>query len=119
MRILLVEDNAANVELFEATLEHQGHVIVVERDGEAGQARAMSDPFDLILLDVQLPKRNGLDVCRALRSAGHREPIVALSASVLADEIAEAMAAGCNEFLSKPVRPDLLRSAVRRWAGAT
>jgi len=105
------------VELFETTLESEGHEIVTERDGLAGERRA-SDRFDLILLDIGLPKKNGLDVCRSLRSRGLRTPIVALSASVLPEEVARTTAAGFDAFLSKPISPRDLRDAVRR-IGAT
>jgi len=106
-----------NVELFETTLESEGHEIVTERDGVAGERRA-SDRFDLILLDIGLPKKSGLDVCRSLRSRGLRVPIVALSASVLPEEIARTTAAGFDAFLPKPISPRDLRDAVRR-IGAT
>jgi CheY-like chemotaxis protein len=117
LRILLVEDDALNVELFESALESDGHEIVTERDGAAGEQRA-SDQFDLVLLDVQLPKKNGLEVCRSLRARGLRIPIVALSASVLPEEVARTKAAGFDDFLSKPISPRDLRAAVRR-VGAT
>jgi len=113
LRILLVEDDPMNVELFESALESDGHEVVTERDGEAGERRA-SDQFDLILLDIQLPKKSGLDVCRSLRGRGVRTPIVALSASVLPDEVARTTAAGFDSFLSKPISPRELRAAVRR-----
>ena len=113
MRILLVEDDPMNVELFENALQTDGHVIVTERDGVAGERRA-SDGFDLIVLDIQLPKKNGLDVCRSLRARGLRIPIVALSASVLPEEVARTKAAGFDVFLSKPISPRDLRDAVRR-----
>jgi CheY-like chemotaxis protein len=113
LRILLVEDDPMNVELFEAALETDGHEIVTETDGLAGEKRA-SDTFDLILLDIQLPKKNGLEVCRSLRARGLRIPIVALSASVLPDEIARTTSAGFDLFLSKPISPHDLRAAVRR-----
>ena len=113
MRILLVEDDSMNVELFEAALETDGHEIVTERDGAAGEERA-SDRFDLVLLDIQLPKKDGLAVCRGLRARGLRMPIVALSASVLPEEIARAKSAGFDEFLSKPISARDLRDAVRR-----
>jgi len=112
LRILLVEDDAMNVELFESALVADGHEIVTERDGEAGEKRA-SDRFDLILLDIQLPKMDGLEVCRNLRARGLRMPIVALSASVLPEEIARTKSAGFDIFLSKPISPRDLRSAVR------
>ena len=113
MRILLVEDDQMNVELFESALETDGHEIVTERDGAAGETRA-TDRFDLILLDIQLPKKDGLEVCRSLRARGLRMPIVALSASVLPEEIARTKAAGFDLFLSKPISPRELREAVRR-----
>jgi CheY-like chemotaxis protein len=113
LRILLVEDDPMNVELFESALETDGHEIVTERDGVAGEARA-SDAFDLVLLDIQLPKKSGLEVCRSLRARGLRMPIVALSASVLPEEIARTKSAGFDEFLPKPISPRDLRDAVRR-----
>lgn len=117
MRILLVEDDPMNVELFETALETDGHEIVTERDGEAGERRA-SERFDLIVLDIQLPKKNGLEVCRSLRARGLRIPIVALSASVLPEEVARTKAAGFDVFLSKPISPRDLRDAVRRLGAA-
>jgi CheY-like chemotaxis protein len=113
LRILLIEDDPMNVELFESALESDGHEIVTERDGVAGEERA-SDRFDLVLLDIQLPKKDGLAVCRSLRARGLRMPIVALSASVLPEEIARTKAAGFDIFLSKPISPRELREAVRR-----
>ena len=113
MRILLIEDDVMNVELFEAALESDGHEVVTERDGAAGEERA-AERFDLILLDIQLPKRNGLAVCRNLRARGLGIPIVALSASVLPEEVAQTKAAGFDLFLSKPISPSDLRAAVRR-----
>jgi CheY-like chemotaxis protein len=112
MRILLVEDDPKNVELFQAALVDE-HEVVVERDGVAGQQRALAEVFDLILLDIQLPKRNGIEVCRSLRAAGLRIPIVALSASVLPDEVARTKDADFARFLSKPISPAALRAAVR------
>ena len=115
MRILLVEDDEMNVELFELALESDGHEVVTERDGVAGEERA-SDAFDVILLDIQLPKKDGLEVCRSLRAGGLRIPIVALSASVLPEEVARTTSAGFDLFLSKPISPRELRDAVRRLA---
>ena len=112
MRILLVEDDPKNVELFEAALEGE-HVLVVERDGISGQERALAEKFDAILLDIQLPKKNGIEVCRSLRAGGLRIPIVALSASVLPDEVARIKDADFSLFLSKPIAPSALRAAIR------
>jgi CheY-like chemotaxis protein len=118
VRILLIEDDDLNVELFENSLESEGHDVVIERDGVSGQARGLAESFDLILLDIHLPGRTGLEVCRALRAAGVGTPIVALSASVLQDEIARTSEAGFTEFLAKPIAPEALRAAVRAYATA-
>lgn len=67
----------------------------------------------MILLDIQLPKKNGIEVCRSLRAGGLRIPIVALSASVLPDEVARIKDADFSLFLSKPISPSALRAAVR------
>ena len=115
MRILLVEDDQMNVELFESALETDGHEVVTERDGVAGEQRA-SEEFDVVLLDIQLPKKDGLQVCRSLRARGLRVPIVALSASVLPEEVERTKAAGFDAFLSKPISLRELRDAVRRLA---
>jgi CheY-like chemotaxis protein len=113
LRVLIIEDDAMNIELFQAALEDE-HDVVIETDGAAGESRARRDVFDLILLDVRLPKRDGIEVCRSLRSAGIRTPIVAVSASVLPDEIGRATAAGFDDFWSKPITHTQLRAAVRK-----
>jgi len=115
LRILLVEDDPMNVELFVAALEVD-HEVVVERDGPAGEARAVAERFDLVLLDIQLPKRSGIDVCRNLRARGLEIPIVALTASVLPEEVARTKEAGFVLFWSKPIAPADLRSAVNSLA---
>lgn len=114
MRILLIEDDPLNVELFTAVLEDDRHQVTVERDGEAGKARALGERFDLILLDLQLPRMRGDVLCRELRAAGHRLPIVALSAEALPEQIRVNREAGFDDYLTKPISPLALREAVRR-----
>lgn len=114
MRLLLVDDNTMNVDLFTAALEVDGHEVVVERDGPSAEARALAEPFDLVLLDIQLPGRDGLAVCRALRAAQVRSPIVALTSAAMSEHIRAGLAAGFDEYLTKPISPAALRAAVRR-----
>ena len=116
MRVLIVEDNAMNVEFFQDTLEAAGHVVVVERDGRRGLARAVADPFDVILLDIQMPQLDGAAVCRELRVAGVSTPILAVSAAAMPEQIARGKAAGFDEYLTKPISPGALRDAVARHA---
>jgi len=115
MRILLVEDDGLNAELFSAVLEPEGHLVALEITGPAGRTRALAEPFDLIVLDVQLPGLRGDALCRALRAAGIRTPIVAITASAMPDQIAALSDAGFDECLNKPIEPATLRDVVRRF----
>lgn len=115
MRILLVEDDPLNVDLFTAVLEIDGHEVVVEGDGETGKARALAEAFDLIILDIQLPHLHGDAVCRALRAAGLTTPIIGLSAEALLEQVSANRSAGFDLYLTKPIAPSGLRAAVRRY----
>lgn len=115
MRVLLVEDEPMNADLFVDALEPERHEVVVEDDGLRGLARAGSERFDLIVLDMNLPGMSGAEICRSLRAAGTTTPIVALSASVLPNELAAGLRAGFDAYLTKPIAPLDLRAAVRRY----
>ena len=116
MRVLLAEDDRMNVELFVAALETDGHEVVVENDGLRARARAVNEPFDLFILDIQMPGMTGDAVCRELRMAGITRPIIAASALAMPDQIERALASGFDEYLTKPLSPTALRDAVRRHA---
>ncbi len=112
MRVLLVDDNAMNVELFVDILTGAGHDVVVERDGPGGRARALVEPFDLVILDIQLPGIDGYAVCRDLRAAGIGGPIVALSSAAMPEQIERGHGAGFDAYWTKPIGPAALREAV-------
>jgi DNA-binding response OmpR family regulator len=118
LRVLLVEDDALNVQLFVDVLEEAGHEVVVLGDGESGRDRALAERFDLCIFDVHLPKLRGDDAVRALRAAGMRGPVIALSSSALADEVRRGLAAGFDAYLTKPISPAALREAVHAHARA-
>jgi DNA-binding response OmpR family regulator len=115
VKLLLVEDDPLNVELFTAVLEGDGHAVTVESRGIEGRDRALADRFDLILLDIQLPGMTGDSVCTQLREAGVTSPIVALSASALPTQVAHGLASGFDAYLTKPIGPYELRAAVRTY----
>lgn len=119
MRVLLAEDNATNVELFLAALAGDGHEVVVERDGLSARDRALRESFDLIVLDIQMPQLDGYAVCAALRAAGVKGPIIALSALALPTDVARGTTAAFDAYLTKPIRPADLRAAVRRFQPPT
>lgn len=118
MRVLLVDDNAMNVELFVAALETDGHEVIIERDGVRGRDRALAEPFDVVILDIQMPGMDGYAVCRALRASGRHGPVLALSSAAMAEQVERGMEAGFDAYLTKPISPRDLREAVRRSARA-
>lgn len=106
-----------NNELVRAALAPE-HVVEAVEDGLLGLERALAKRFDLLLLDIELPGLRGDVVCARLRAAGHREPILALTASALPAELATLEHAGFDLVLTKPIDPDELRAAVRRFDAA-
>lgn len=126
LRILLAEDHDVNQELVNAMLARLGHESVTVADGaqalHAAIAAARSDrPFDLVLMDMQMPVMDGLEATRAIRSAGlvaEALPILALTANAYADDIAACLAAGMQAHVAKPVQLADLGAAIRRWTRA-
>jgi CheY-like chemotaxis protein len=112
MRILLLEDHPLNVELFRAILEREGHEVAHEASGLLGRARALAEPFDLILSDIDLPGLDGHSVCRDLRAGGVTCPIVAITAFAGPDEAERGKASGFSLYLTKPIGPQALRRAI-------
>jgi CheY-like chemotaxis protein len=118
LKLLLVEDDPMNIELFSAALEGDGHSVTVESHGTEGRDRALADEFDLILLDMQLPGMTGDLICEDLRAAGVDGPIIALSANALPAQIARGLASGFDAYLTKPISPHDLRAAVHAYEAA-
>jgi len=125
LQVLLAEDGADNVRLIRHHLERAGAAVTVVGDGRqaAATVRAahmgvLERPFDLVLMDVDLPGMDGLSATRDLRASGIDLPIVALTAHAAADDRVRALDAGCNDFASKPLsRTNLLMLALR-WGAA-
>ncbi|NKQ36391.1 MAG: response regulator [Chloroflexi bacterium] len=105
-RILLAEDNRANITTFTSYLAVKGFEVTVAHDGLEAIAMTKSDQPDLIVMDIQMPKMNGLDAIRAIRAdeAIHDIPIIAVTALAMAGDEEACLAAGANAYLSKPVR---------------
>ena len=102
MRVLIVEDQAdiaANIWDF---LERRGHVVDHAADGETGLARAMAGGLDAIVLDLGLPRLDGLDLCRRLREAGHGVPVLMLTARDTLDDKLRGFAEGADDYMVKP-----------------
>jgi two-component system cell cycle response regulator DivK len=109
-RILLVEDNEMNRDMLSRRLIKKGYEVDLALDGEEGVVKAVSTSPDLVLMDMSLPGIDGWEATRQIRAAGvARIPIIALTAHALTGEREKALAAGCDEFDTKPVEfPRLL-----------
>ena len=121
MRVLIVEDEVRLAETLRDLLELERYTADICHDGESGLDNALSDIYDLVILDVMLPKKDGFSVLRALRQAGKTVPVLMLSArSELADRV-EGLDCGADYYLTKPFEPDELlacvRSLLRRGGG--
>lgn len=114
-RILVVDDNAQNRALVEATLEDEGYESILCASGEAGITAFQSQAPDLVLLDVNMPGLNGYEVCKEIRSmpSGADTPIVFLTAQRDVGTLDTALAAGGDDFLTKPVQPAELVLRIR------
>jgi two-component system, cell cycle response regulator DivK len=108
-RILYVEDNDDNIYMLKSRLERRGFEVLVARDGRAGVESALEHLPDLILLDLGLPVLDGWAAARLLKEDERTRtiPIIALSAHAMAGNRAQALAAGCDDYGTKPV--DLAR----------
>ena len=104
-KILLVEDNELNRDMLSRRLERKGFTVVMAEDGQEGVAMAASEAPDLILLDMSLPLVDGWDAARQIkaRTATRSIPIIALTAHAMSGDREKALAAGCDEYDTKPV----------------
>lgn len=111
--ILIVEDEPSIALALEDDLALEGHEVQVVGDGERGCTLARNRAFDLILLDVMLPKKDGYDVCRDLRKTGVRTPILMVTARTQEAEKVLGLDVGADDYLTKPYGRHELRARVR------
>ena len=104
MRILIVEDDHKLGALLQAGLREEGFDVEWVKSGEEGIARALAEPYDLMLLDYMLPKKNGREVAVEVRGAGRSLPILMLTARDSVEDLDEARRAGVNDLMGKPFR---------------
>ena len=102
MKILVVEDEHKIARAIKAGLMNEGYVVDVEYDGEAGYSAASTGEYDLILLDVMLPKRSGIEVCTQLRDDENHTPIVILTAKDQPEDIVRGLDHGADDYIAKP-----------------
>jgi two-component system OmpR family response regulator len=112
MKILLVEDDHRASDYLTKGLRELGHAVEQAFDGEAGRAAAMAGGFDVLILDRMLPKLDGLEIVKALRSAGSTVPILILSALDEVDERIQGLRAGGDDYLAKPYHLEELAARI-------
>lgn len=111
-RILVVEDGVTNRRLLRLILQRSGVQVTLAENGERGLQLALAQPFDVILMDMQMPVMDGYTATRRLREQGLQTPIIALTAHAMAGDERKCLEAGCSNYLSKPVEADQLLQCV-------
>jgi CheY-like chemotaxis protein len=119
LRVLVAEDNPVNQTVVAAMLRQLGHVSTLVVNGRAALDALAQDEFDVVLMDCNMPVMDGLEATRQLRSgsAGARHPavpVIALTANAMDGDREQCLAAGMDDFLSKPVTLEALRNAIER-----
>jgi len=125
VRILLAEDNPINQKLAMAMLGKAGYLVTLAENGRQAVKMYCQDPrrFDIILMDVQMPELDGLEATRQIRARGFTAvPVVAMTANSMTGDREECLAAGMNDYISKPIKREVVFQALDRWlyiAGGT
>ncbi|MFZ2973975.1 MAG: response regulator [Ferribacterium limneticum] len=116
-RILLVEDEPINREIAEQLLAEVGQCVETAEDGAQAVDLVRHNNYDLILMDVQMPTLDGLAATRLIRALanGRQVPVIAMTANAYAEDRALCLAAGMNDFITKPASPDLLFATLLNW----
>lgn len=112
-RILLVEDETNVVSFIKKGLTEEGYEMSVALDGETGLSMALAHNYDLIILDIMLPGKNGLEVCKAIRSENNLTPILFLTALGTAENIVIGLDTGADDYLVKPFKFIELQARVK------
>jgi len=113
VRILVIEDNPKMAQAIQKGLQANGYAVDVSHGGFEGEEKAVLEPYDLIILDLMLPDRDGVDVCRNLRRRCVETPVIMLTALSGTDDKVAGLDAGADDYLTKPFEFEELLARVR------
>ncbi len=118
-RVLVIEDNVDNMELITFILEKNGYSTIKAENGKTGIALALEERPDFIMLDIQLPDMNGLDVLQEIRGSGinGETPIIAITSYAMSGDRERMLAAGCDGYIEKPIDPVTIINQIREIIG--
>jgi twitching motility two-component system response regulator PilH len=116
-KILIADDSVAELQVFQQALQSTGHTIVTVLDGEAAEAKIKTEKIDLIILDVIMPKKNGFQVCRDIKSNEQYKkiPVIMVTSKDQESDKFWGMKQGADEYLTKPFKPEDLIKAVKKY----
>ncbi len=119
-RILVAEDNLVNQKVIRSLLVCVGHTVDIVVDGQEAVDAVNSHPYDLVLMDIHMPKMDGITATKLIREQGGNGatiPIIAVTAKAMAGDRETYLAAGMNDFVSKPINTAELHEAIARQCG--
>lgn len=116
-RILLVEDNEENRYLITFILEKNNYEVLIAKDGKTGIELASKEKPDAILMDIQLPDINGLEVTKRIRASKTNEkvPIIAITSYAMVGDKERSLEAGCNGYIEKPINPETFMTELQKY----
>jgi two-component system cell cycle response regulator DivK len=116
-RVLIIEDNEDNMYMIKFILENNQMEVIMAETGVDGYAKALKERPDLILMDIQLPDINGIEVTKRIRqsSVGNTIPILAISSYAMVGDKQKALSAGCTGYIEKPINPETIMDEIKKY----
>jgi len=116
-KILIADDSLAELQIFQQALQSTGHSITTVMDGEAAEEKLKTEKVDLIILDVIMPKKNGFQVCRDIKTNDRLKniPVIMVTSKDQESDKFWGMKQGADEYLTKPFKPEDLLRAVKKY----